>query len=160
MSADLLTQPGGAGVVYRKYKTDACQFTFNLDQGIDPANATLLAMTFHNNDFAGINNDANPATMVDYNQYWVNFESSSGASSDSGGIDRTIRIINDSSPAYTDPNAVVVEPPVVEPPQRSSSGGSISLGLLLILVMLHLYQVRILNCRHNKKAVSYGDING
>ncbi|MCP4414596.1 MAG: hypothetical protein GY808_18735 [Gammaproteobacteria bacterium] len=142
-SSDWLTQPGGAGVGYLQYKTDAFQLTFNLNQGIDPANATLLALAFHNNDFAGINNDANPATMTDYYHYWVNFESSTGESSDSGGIDRTIRIINDGSPDYTDPNVVViVDPPVVEPPQRESRGGSPTVGFLLILFMLCLNQVR------------------
>ncbi|MCP4273937.1 MAG: hypothetical protein GY781_18595 [Gammaproteobacteria bacterium] len=143
VSSDWLTQPGGAGVGYLQYKTDAFQFTFNLNQGIDPANATLLALAFYNNDFAGINNDANPATMANYNMYWVNLEFSTGESSDFGGIHRTIRIINDGSPDYTDPNAVIFEePPVVEPPQRESQGGSPTLGLLLIMMMLCLNNVR------------------
>jgi len=142
-SIDWLTEPGGAGIGYLQYKTDAFQFTFNLNQGIDPETATLLALTFHNHDFAGIKNDANPETMVDYNQYWVNFESSSGGSLDSGGIDRTIRIINDGSPDYTDPNAVIVDPPVVEPPQSKSSG-SISFGLLLTLIIFSIYTAFVL----------------
>ena len=103
----------------------------------------MLALTFHNHDFAGIKNDANPATMVDYNQYWVNFESSSGGSYDSGGVDRTIRIINDGSPDYTDPNAVIVDPPVVEPPHNRSSG-SISFGLLLTLIIFNIYTAFVL----------------
>jgi len=141
-STDWLTQPGGAGAGYLQYKTDAFRFTFNLDQGIDPDSAILLALTFHNNDFAGIKNDANPSSLVDYNQHWINFESSTGESTDSGGIDRTIRIINDGSPAYTDPNAVVVEPPVIEPPQKKSGGGTTSLNLIIILFILRLNRLR------------------
>ncbi len=42
---------------------------------------------FNNHDITGRTNDADPSTVVDWDTFWVNYESSTGSSSDIGGID-------------------------------------------------------------------------
>ncbi len=96
--------------------------------------ASLLALAFENNDFAGIKNDANPASVIDYESNWLNYESSNGNFEDTGGVDRSLRIINDGSSAFTDPNVEVGSPAVESP--KSTRGGSLSLGLLVMIILL------------------------
>jgi len=103
VAADWLTNPGGAGQGYLNYKTDAFMIDFSVDNSIDPASSTLVALAFNNQDIVGKINDADPTTVVDWNSNWQNYENSQGTQADNGGIDRTLRIIDDGSPAFTDP---------------------------------------------------------
>jgi hypothetical protein len=140
-ASDWLVTPGGPGVGYLTYKADAFMFNFTLDNTIDPASASLLALAFNNSDIAANVNDANPATVVDYNNHWQNYESTDGSQADSGGIDRMIRLIDNGSPLFTDPNAVIVTPPPATPePSNDSGGGSMPPGV--IFGMLVLYSLR------------------
>jgi hypothetical protein len=143
---DWLTTAGGPSIGYLNYKSDAFMVNFTLDASIDPASSTLLALAFANEDFAEKINDASPATVVDWNSNWINYEDSSGTSSDNGGIDRTIRLIDDGSQGFTAPtssNSGGGSSGNPNPPTTggdSGSGGGAT-GLLFILLLLAVFIV-------------------
>lgn len=135
---DWLTSPGGPGVGYLNYKTDAFMVDIVLDSSVPANTANLLALAFNNSDFAAGLNDANPATVIDYNAHWQNYEATDGSDSDSGGIDRMIRLIDNGAPLYTDPDDYVAtpapNPPVTGP--ENQTGGGVG-GFLVILLLLY-----------------------
>ena len=142
-ATDWLTVPGGPGVGYLNYKADAFEITFTLDAAIDPQTANLLTLAFENRDMGVEFNDANPATVADYQTFWLRYESSNGAEADQGGVDRMVRLIDDGSPLYTDPNEVAAPPPPPPPPAPepdNGGGGGTSHGVILILLLL--YRIR------------------
>ena len=151
--SDWLTEPGGASLGYLRYKADAFMFNFTIGTEIDPANASLLALAFENRDAAQMLADADPSTKAGYSIFWNRYEETSGAESDFGGIDRTVRIVNDGSPGFIDPSTVTVTPPPPPPPapepNNSSGGGSMGwpsliMAFLLILVRRLGYPMRTL----------------
>jgi hypothetical protein len=134
--ADWLTTAGGPSVGYLNYKSDAFMVYFTLDANIDPASSTLLALAFANEDFAEKINDANPATVVDWNSNWINYEDSLGASADNGGVDRTIRLIDDGSAGFTDPASSSSGGGGGNPNPPASGGGGGVIGFTLFLLLL------------------------
>lgn len=137
-ATDWLVNPGGPGQGYLNYKTDAFMLEFTLSTSIDPATASLISMAFDNRDFAGSLNDANPMTVVDYNQFWLNYESADGSLADNGGMDRMIRLVDDASPLYVDPTIVITNPPPAPEPSQPSGGGSMTFGTLILLILLQI----------------------
>jgi len=135
-SSWLLT-PGGAGQGYLNYKADAFMIDFTVSASITPSTSTLLALAFVNVDISGKTNDADPSTIVDWDTSWLNYENSDGDSTDTGGIDRTIRLINDNSAGFTDPATRVNNGDTSgdNNSNQSSGGGSFDWILLLIFIL-------------------------
>ena len=150
--SDWLTTPGGAGIGYLRYKADSFMLNFTVDSTITVEGATLMALAFETIDMAGGTNDANPATVIDYNIHWRNYEASDGSDSDIGGIDRMIRLVDDGSALYNDPNESVAPPPPPPPtpePSPSGGGGVFGYGILLWLLWL-VGRFCIIRGRHGK----------
>jgi hypothetical protein len=135
-SSDWLITPGGPGIGYLNYKTDAFMIEFSINASIDPGTSTLLALAFNNLDITGSRNDADPTTVVDWSSAWSNYEDSAGAKTDSGGIDRTLRIINNGSPGFTDP-ALIGNSGGSSGGNQSSGGGSINWLLLTLMALIY-----------------------
>ncbi|TQV85331.1 zinc carboxypeptidase [Aliikangiella coralliicola] len=91
---------------YLNYEDDSYVFEFTLPGGSAVIGATLQQLAITVTDLAGQSVDANPATVATWqNGSWVNYESSDGSIGDIGGVDRSIRLVNDGSPLFTDPAA-------------------------------------------------------
>jgi hypothetical protein len=94
-AGDWVNLPGGAPDGYMDYQDDAFKITFrfpsdqqNRDLVAGGADATLRLRTA---DMTGMRTDANPATIVDWQEgVWKNYEDSSGNESDFGGYDTTL----------------------------------------------------------------------
>ena len=147
-NSDWLTTPGGAGIGYLSYKSDAFMTEFTLDATIKPSTSTLLTVAINNADLLGTFNDADPKTVVDWNAGWANFENSAGLIQDEGGVDRTLRIINDGSKGFTKPKTAT-QANIPDPNARGSSGGSFGgsdiLWLLLLLVFIYRLRFAIID---------------
>ena len=83
--------------------------------------------------------DANPETPIFWQSgAWQNYEDTQGALLDAGGIDNSMRLIDDGSALFEasdpPPPPPPPEPPVEQP--SSSSGGSFGFLLSLLLVRL------------------------
>ena len=125
---------------------------FTVDSAITLEGSSLMALAFETIDMAGGTNDANPATVIDYNIHWRNYEASDGSDSDIGGIDRMIRLVDDGSALYNDPNESVAPPPPPPPtpePSPSGGGGVFGYGILLWLLCL-MGRFCIIRGRHGK----------
>ncbi len=126
-----LNQPGGSPSGYKNYADDTFLFSFQLDDNSSVTGATLVQLSIVAADLAQQNIDASPSTVVDWsNGAWVGYESSNGQAQDFGGIDRTVRLVDDNSPGFTEPQ----DPAPPTPPSSSSSGGG-SIGWLGLLVL-------------------------
>jgi len=137
-SSNWLMQAGGTGIGYVNYKTDALMVEFTLGSQIDPTTSTLLTLTFDTQDFTGKRNDADPSTIVDWDTKWTNYETSQGVLSENGGVDRTIRIVDDNSAKFRAPvssNTTTVTPSA----PLKSSGGSSELLILLLLITIIIF---------------------
>jgi hypothetical protein len=141
---DWLTSPGGAGIGYLNYKSDAFMVEFTLESGIDPSTSTLLALAIYNTDLLGKFNDADPKTVVDWNAGWTNYEDSAGRIIDEGGIDRTIRIIDDDSKGFTEPTTAT-QPNNSSGDNRRTGGGSFGgTGIFwLLLLQIFIYRLKL-----------------
>ncbi|NMH59098.1 M14 family zinc carboxypeptidase [Alteromonas ponticola] len=139
---------------YARYQTDTFSVPLELTSDFDWAELTYLALEVETNDFTGYKLDTNPATLADWGAgAWVNYEDTDGQTdTDSGGIDRSMRLIDDGSELYSAPTpepAPEPSPPPPPPPAGDSgSGGSpllleifILLGLALIRLGSHLSSV-------------------
>ncbi len=126
---------GGAPSGFSHYVGDALSITFTLDANLDASQLKLFAIEIEATDLARQSLDANPSTVLDWQQgAWSGYEDSEGNSTDQGGIDRAIRIINDGSPLFP----VVTPPPPVIPP--SSGGGGGSLWWMIIVLAFALLE--------------------
>lgn len=138
-ASDWQITPGGAGQGYLNYKSDAFMIDFTLDASIDPATAILFALAFNNRGIVGKINDANPASVVDWNSNWINYENSTGSMADNGGIDRTLRLVDDGSPGFTDPATINsggnTGGGIVNTGGGSSGGGGFGWMSLLLLML-------------------------
>ncbi|MCP3673326.1 MAG: hypothetical protein GY829_02480 [Gammaproteobacteria bacterium] len=134
---DWLQIPGGAGQGYLNYKTDAFMIDFTLSDTIDPATSTLLALAFSNQDITGRTNDADPSTVIDWNTFWINYEDSTGDTTDVGGIDRTLRIVDNGNPDFFDP---ATNNNSSTDNNNNSSGGGTTSWLILVLIIIGIIQ--------------------
>ncbi|MFD2167591.1 M14 family metallopeptidase [Thalassotalea euphylliae] len=127
---------------FSRYKTDTYQVTFTLPDDYDAANTTLLSLVVNTVDMVGQALDTNPATVVDWQGgHWQRYENTTGDdSTDFGGIDKSMRIIDDGSDLYqtTDGGGTPTtpDPAPVEPSSSGSGGGSFAwLSVTLIGVL-------------------------
>ncbi|WP_100656032.1 M14 family zinc carboxypeptidase [Alteromonas flava] len=122
---------------FARYKTDTFSVGFTLDSDFVWSELTRLALEIETTDFAGQRLDTDPATMVDFQSgAWQNYENTTGdATTDRGGSDKSMRIIDDGSdlfaPAPTPP--APTPNPTPKPSPSSDSGGSFG-GILILLV--------------------------
>ncbi len=137
-----LLQPGGVGVGYLNYASDAFMIDFTLNGSIEPSSSTLLSLVFNNQDFVGKRNDAAPATVVDWSSNWVNYENSVGTNGENGGVDRTLRLIDDNSPGFQAPVSTTSPPNSGSNPTVKRSGGSFEFAVIVVLI-LSLFRRRI-----------------
>lgn len=133
---------------YLHYKDDSYLFEFSLAADSPAIGAKLQQLAINISDLAGQPLDTNPATIVDWqNGHWSNYEATDGTLADIGGVDRTIRLINDGSPAYTDPASSGSGGGSsgggnsgggngTPPSSGSSGGGGSNSGLLFVLLLL------------------------
>lgn len=116
------------------YKTDSFQLDFTLPDDFVWENTSLLALSIQTTDMTGQALDTNPATISDWqNGHWVNYEDSAGNLNDTGGVDKSMRLINDGSDLYAGEPTPTTEP---DTQKNNSSGGSSSLFCLLIITLL------------------------
>ena len=125
---------------FSRYKTDTFTFSTRLPDTLDWTLLARMALTVETVDMVNQSLDANPATVVDWeNGRWQNYENSGGSLLDTGGIDRSFRLLDDGSELFGS-LPPVVQPPVVEPPpsidNSSSGGGSLGLWTILLLGLL------------------------
>jgi len=116
------------------YKTDSFQLDFTLPDDFVWENTSLLALSIQTTDMTGQALDTNPATISDWqNGHWVNYEDSAGNLNDTGGVDKSMRLINDGSDLYAGDTTPTTEP---DTQKNNSSGGSSSLFCLLVITLL------------------------
>lgn len=122
---------------FQTYKTDTFSVPFTVDSRFDWQTATLLALRVNTTDFAGQGLDTNPATIVDWqNGAWLNYEDTQGnATTDSGGVDSSLRLIDDGSGLYNNPSNPPAQP---TPNSPSSSGGAWHPVTILLLMLICL----------------------
>jgi len=126
-----LNQPGGSPSGYKNYADDAFLFSFQLDDNSSVIGASLVQLSIATTDLAQQNIDASPSTVVDWvDGAWSGYESDDGQAEDFGGIDRTVRLVDDGSPGFKAP-----QDPQTQPPPGNSSGGG-SLGFLGLLILM------------------------
>ncbi len=94
-SSDWLNQPGDAPAGYMHYQDDAMRISFSLPDStqnrshIGPQSVANLKL--RTTDMTGMRTDANPATVVDWeNGAWSGYEDDNGNQSDFGGFDTEI----------------------------------------------------------------------
>ena len=134
---------GVANNGYLNYHDDSYLFEFSLSEDSPALLARLQQLAVTTTDLSGQMLDSNPATVVDWrNGFWNGYESTNGNFADTGGVDRTIRLIDDGSPAFTIPATPVGGGNGGADEGGSSGGGSnhfISLLLLLLLAINRQY---------------------
>jgi hypothetical protein len=117
-----LTQTGAAPDGALRYADDAYALDFILPSTVPVAGARRMNLRVDVQDLSGQALDANPVTLADWDAGWSGYENSDGDDdTDTGGVDRSLRIIDDGSPA---------------PGQGSGGGGGAfsALGLLAALL--------------------------
>ncbi|PCH96522.1 MAG: hypothetical protein COB83_05630 [Gammaproteobacteria bacterium] len=83
--------------------------------------------------------DTNPATITDWQSgHWTNYEDTQVELTDSGGIDKSMRLIDDNSLVYPDDNS---NP---SPPATTSKSGGVSWTLLWFIVFFLIINTRSL----------------
>ena len=84
----------------RRYTDDAYEISFSVPASVPLQGLERLELTVTVQDFAGLSLDSLPDTVVDWvNGGWQGYENSSGLDGgDSGGADRSMRLIDDGSP--------------------------------------------------------------
>jgi hypothetical protein len=91
-----LELPGGAPDGYRRYFADAASGTLNLPTAGNESlisGSTEVILAVDTADMVAQELDAQPATVLDWDQgHWIRYEDNDGQQTDSGGIDRSIRI--------------------------------------------------------------------
>lgn len=94
-STTWLNEPVAAPDGYMDYQDDAYKMRINFPgDGVNSSliNGTVDAhLNFRTRDMTAMRTDANPATVVDWQDgHWVNYENEQGIETDSGGFDTTI----------------------------------------------------------------------
>lgn len=128
--------------LFERYQTDTFVLTFTLPNEFDFEAHELLALSVDTVDMVGQSLDANPATMSDWQGgSWQGHENSQGIEDDNGGIDRSIRLVNDGSELFA--SAAPPPPPEtpIPPPSNTGSSGGGSLGLW-VLGLLCVFSTR------------------
>lgn len=91
------------GWLAQRYANDAYALDFTLPANLPLTDARRLNLRVDVQDLSGQALDANPATRVDWNAGWSGYEDGNGrADTDTGGPDRSLRIVDDGSPTPGD----------------------------------------------------------
>lgn len=130
---------------FARYKTDTFSVPFQTNVEFDWSQISLLALQVDTVDFTGQGLDANPASIVDWqNGAWTNYEDTQGGvNTDEGGIDKSMRLIDDGSELFVS-TPVTPDPPPVTPapqpnvPSSSSGGGSFGTSMIMLLLAISL----------------------
>ncbi|MDP9140150.1 MAG: hypothetical protein M3O62_05070 [Pseudomonadota bacterium] len=119
-----LPAAGGAPAGYLRYVDDAYAITFRLPASVPLDNAALVNLKVVAQDLSGQALDSNPATVLDWSAGWQRYEDDRDRdNTDSGGSDRTLRIVDDGS-------------------SDGGGGGGGSLSLFALLALLCLATMR------------------
>lgn len=148
-----LAQQTDAAAGYNRYKTDTFTFNLNLEQTLDWSQLARMALSVNVMDMVRQPLDANPATVVDWDEgNWRGYENSAGEDQDNGGVDNSFRLIDDGSELFASaPPPVTPTPPTTPTPpaaNTSSGGGSfggIFMGLL-VLIRVRRRQKYLIKC--------------
>ena len=126
---------------YERYQTDTFVLPFTLPQAFDFDAHELLAFSVETVDMVGQSLDANPATISDWrNGTWLRHENTEGIEDDSGGVDQSLRLIDDGSDLFT--SAAPPPPsPAPQPPASSGSSGGGSMNTWFF-VLVGLFSIR------------------
>jgi hypothetical protein len=128
---------------FSRYKTDTFVFDMTLPDTLDWSQLVRIAFSVSTSDMVNQRLDTNPASVVDWqNGSWSHYENTNGEALDSGGIDKSFRLVDDGSDLYAQqptptPTPVPV-PPTTPTTNNSSSGGGGSfswVGLLGLLIL-------------------------
>ncbi len=118
---------GNAPSGLSRYADDSYTVTFSIPDAVPVDQARRVGLAVGAEDFAGQALDANPRTIGNWDGGWTGYEDSQGNDdTDSGGVDVTMRIVDDGSPL---------------PGQSAGSsggGGAFGGGSLLLLAGLGL----------------------
>jgi hypothetical protein len=108
---------------FKQYKSDTFALNFNLPTTFDWQALSLLALEVITTDMVGQALDTNPATIIDWQGgAWSVYEYSVGnLETDTGGIDVSMRLIDDGSDLYTaaPPPTVTNLPPILLSPMAA-----------------------------------------
>jgi hypothetical protein len=119
-----------------RYKTDSYQVNVTLPTGFNWETTALLAINIQTTDMTGQDLDTNPATISDWQTgHWHHYEDTLGNLTDSGGTDKSMRLINDNSNLYPEEPTPEPIPPTEPEPASSNSGGSHSMFCLIMLTL-------------------------
>lgn len=130
---------------FKRYQTDSYQVEVSLPEGFDWAGTQLLAIETTTTDMVGQALDTNPATIADWQGgSWQGYENSQGDFTDLGGVDKSLRLINDGSDLYPEPASEPTPTPEPTNTSKKKSGGSFGWGLLILFLVFSLRQVAIL----------------
>lgn len=114
------------GFSFNQYRDDAIKVDFTIPADIpvsDNTGTTNISLNVNVQDLAGLSLDANPATVVDWNNgAWSNYEDSNGQAGDSGGADSSYVLKVDNSGLT-----------LSEPESSGGGGGSFHWVLLMLL---------------------------
>ena len=126
------------------YKTDSYQLDITMMEGFDWADTSLLALNVNTSDMTGQALDTNPETVVGWdNGGWTAYEDTNGeASTLTGGLDKSMRLIDDGSDLYVDDTPPVPMPIPPEEDEKKSSGGTVFWLLLMIIATRYKLALR------------------
>lgn len=136
------TQASAQSAGFKHYKTDTFTFTSDFGSALDWQNLKYLALAVDTTDMVNQRLDANPATVVDWQDgSWRGYETFNGDELDSGGLDRSFRLVDDGSDLFPSTGGggetptTPTNPTTPSEPVLSGGGGSLGLftGLLLML---------------------------
>ncbi len=89
---------------YARYRDDALALTFTLDPGLGITSATSLILSIDTEDLSRQKIDANPATVVDWQDGgWTGLENAQGSAGDIGGADCTLTPFASANPGDLPP---------------------------------------------------------
>lgn len=106
-----------------RYADDAYLAEFRLPASLPLAGARRVNLRIDVADLSGQRLDADPGTAVDWSGgAWSGYQNGAGQSGDAGGEDRSLRLVDDGSPLFTEP-----------PPAGGQGGGGGGPGPALLL---------------------------
>lgn len=136
---------------FKRYKTDSYQVNFSFPESFSWNDATRLALSVDTVDMTGQSLDTNPATIADWlSGHWANYENSAGETVDLGGIDKSMRLIDDGSDLYADEDDGGSTPTTPTTPttpstptaeSSGSSGGSWHWSVVVFISLLLSYRL-------------------
>ncbi|XOV79385.1 MAG: M14 family zinc carboxypeptidase [Aestuariibacter sp.] len=127
----------------RRYRTDTFEVTFQFPAGAQWQTISDLWLVTDTVDMAGFALDTNPVSVAQWqNGGWQGFEDSNDNVSGFGGIDESMVLLGD--PETQPEPEPEPDPPVAlpVPPEPASSGGSVALSGLLLLIALRVIRAR------------------